>query len=451
MSFNLAVLIQRLQNLRRLDVTGSKNLRELPDLSTAMNFQELIIQGCKRLQNIPESISGLHNLTNLNAIHCCFLRNNMFEVRLFDNSETFMWFPNEARLSNFLKNLSIEGRPIHVVTFGLGGFGLGGNAEHLSFDFKQQIPDQSMTIEEEPRMPHSHVHSLKSLEIKQFSYLNFGDPFRCLTFRNFPYLTELKLINLSIEDIPEDISHLQFLETLDLEGNNVRSLPQSLGQLPKLKYLSLRNCRELEELPQLTQVETLILSDCNLPWLLELQIKEERATYCLLELWLDNCKDVYFESHYSDHFTNLTYLNLSSHYFEKVPSSIRKLSSLETLCLNNCKTLVLVEALPLSLKHLYAHGCDSLESVSLSPNHSIKHFDLGHCPRLNQEEHEHLMDLFLDDGNSQEVSLLVTTIDLFSFSSNQSGYFLDIMNVFPFFVGFTEMCLLTENWNVQPY
>ena len=95
-----------------------------------------------------------------------------------------------------------------------------------------------------------------------------------------------------------------------------------------------------------------------------------------------------------------------------------------------------MEALPLSLKHLYAHGCVSLESVFLSPNHSIKHFDLGHCPRLNQEEHEHLMDLFLDDGNSQEVS---------------SGYFLDIMNVFPFFVGFTEMCLLTGNWNVQPY
>ena len=410
MSFNLAVLIQKLQNLRRLDVRGSKNLRELPDLSTAKNFEELIIQGCKRLQNIPESISGLHNLTNLNAIHC-FLRDVEFEVRLFDNSETFMSFPNEARLSNFLKNLSIEGRQIHVESFGLMG-----EAEHLSFDFKQQIPDQSMTIEEEPRMPHSHVHSLKSLEIKQFSYKNYGDPFRCLTFRNFPYLTELKLINLNIEDIPEDISHLQFLETLDLEGNDVRSLPQTLGQLPKLKYLSLRNCRELRKFPLLTQVETLILSDCvNLPWLLELHIKEEPATYCLLELWLDNCKNVYFESHYADHFTNLTYLNLSSHYFEKVPSSIRELSSLETLCLNNCKRLILVEALPLSLKHLYAHGCDSLESVSLSPNHSIKHFDLGHCPRLNQEEHKHLMDLFLDDGNSQEVSLLVTTIDLFFF------------------------------------
>ena len=449
MSFNLAVLIQNLWNLRRLDVTGSKNLRELPDLSTAMNFQELIIQGCKRLQNIPESIRGLHNLTNLNAIHC-FLRDVEFEVRLFDNSETFMWFPNEARLSNFLKNLSIEGREIDVQSLGLRG-----KAEHLSFDFKQQIPDQSMTMEQELVTPQlmSDPNSSKSLEIKQFSYKKYRDPFRCLTFQNFPYLTELKLINLNIEDIPEDISHLQFLETLDLEGNDVGSLPQTLGQLPKLKYLRLRNCRKLRELPQLTQVETLILSDCVNLSRLELQIKEERATYCLLELWLDNCKNVYFVSHYSDHFTNLTYLNLSSHYFEKVPSSIRKLSSLETLCLNNCKRLILVEDLPLSLKHLYAHGCASLESVSLSPNHSIKHFDLGHCPRLNQEEHEHLMNLFLDDGNSQEVSLLVTTIDLFSFSSNQSGYFLDIMNVFPFFVGFTEMCLLTGNWNVQlqPY
>ncbi|CAL9240466.1 unnamed protein product, partial [Arabidopsis halleri] len=389
-----------LRKLRRLDVTGSKNLRELPDLSTAMNFEELIIQGCKRLRNIPESIRRLHTLKKLNAIDC-FLRGVEFRIDL-SSSGTSLSFPNNAMMFPFLKDLSIEGKLCIQL------LGLSGKTEHLSFGSKQQIPDQSMTIEEEPGMPQfmSDSNSLKSLEIKQFSYMKYHDSFRCYKFQNFPCLTELKLINLNIQDIPEDISHLQFLETLDLEGNDVMSLPQTLGQLPKLKYLSLRNCRNLRILPQLTQVETLILSDCvNLQRLLKLQTKEERATYCLLEIWLDNCKDVYFESHYSDHFTNLTYLNLSSHDFMTVPSSIRKLSSLETLCLNNCKRLISVEALPLSLKHLYAHGCHSLESVSLSPNHSIKHLDLGHCPRLNQEEHEHLMDLFLYDGHSQVVSL----------------------------------------------
>ncbi|CAH8257980.1 unnamed protein product [Arabidopsis lyrata] len=367
--------------LRRLDLTGSKNLRELPDLSTAVNFEELIIQGCKRLRNIPESIRRLHTLKKLNAIDC-FLRGVEFSVELSNNyicggsSGTSLSFPKNAMMFPFLKNLSIEGK-LYIELLGLNG-----KTEHLSFGSKQQIPDQSMTIEEEPGMPQlmSDSNSSKSLEIKQFSYNENRAPFRCSNFQNVPCLTELKLINLNIHYISKDISHLQFLETLDLEGNDVKYLPQTLGQLPKLKYLSLRNCRQLRELPQLTQVETLILSDSvNLSWLLD-----ELDTYCLLELWLDNCKDV--------------------HDIMTVPSSIRELLSLETLCLNNCKRLISVEELPLSLKHLYAHGCDSLETVSLSPNHSIKHFDLGHCPRLNQEEHKHLMDLFLYDGHSQEDS-----------------------------------------------
>lgn len=444
MSSALAVLVQNLRKLRRLDLTGSKNLRELPDLSTAVNFEELIIQGCKRLRNIPESIRRLHTLKKLNAIDC-FLRGVEFSVELSNNyicggsSGTSLSFPNNAMMFPFLKNLSIEGK-LYIELLGLNG-----KTEHLSFGSKQQIPDQSMTIEEEPGMPQlmSDSNSSKSLEIKQFSYNENRAPFRCSNFQNVPCLTELKLINLNIHYISKDISHLQFLETLDLEGNDVKYLPQTLGQLPKLKYLSLRNCRQLRELPQLTQVETLILSDCvNLSWLLD-----ELDTYCLLELWLDNCKDVYFELYYSDFFTNLTYLNLSSHDFMTVPSSIRELLSLETLCLNNCKRLISVEELPLSLKHLYAHGCDSLETVSLSPNHSIKHFDLGHCPRLNQEEHKHLMDLFLYDGHSQEVSLLPSTCFFFQSVWLYFGHY----EYIPLFVGFTEMCLLTGNWNAHPY
>ncbi|KAL0731693.1 hypothetical protein Bca4012_027787 [Brassica carinata] len=56
-----------LLHLRRLDLTGSKNLEQLPDLSHAVKLEELITQGCKRLKRIPESISNLTSLTTLDV------------------------------------------------------------------------------------------------------------------------------------------------------------------------------------------------------------------------------------------------------------------------------------------------------------------------------------------------------------------------------------------------
>lgn len=64
-------------------MTGSKNLITLPDLSKAANFEELIIEGCMRLQNIPESISRSHNLKKLNAINCDLLRGVSYSMLTF--------------------------------------------------------------------------------------------------------------------------------------------------------------------------------------------------------------------------------------------------------------------------------------------------------------------------------------------------------------------------------
>ncbi|CAG7906524.1 unnamed protein product, partial [Brassica rapa] len=63
----------------------------------------------------------------------------------------------------------------------------------------------------------------------------------------------------------------------------------------------------------------------------------DSGSYCLLELCLDNCNNVESLSDQLSHFTKLIYLDLSSHDFETLPSSISDLTSLVTLCLNNCK------------------------------------------------------------------------------------------------------------------
>ncbi|CAN7053023.1 unnamed protein product [Brassica rapa subsp. trilocularis] len=395
------------RNLHRLDVTGSKNLIQLPNLSTAKNFEELIVEGCKSLQKIPESLKGLFKLKKLNASHCDSLKGIMSNVDSITSEYTWqvlLSFPYEKSSMGGIEDLSIESQILVKL------LGIYGCAEHISFRSKQQIPDELLMMEESTS---HHLTSdsmvLHSLNIMNFRYRESRVPFTCISFQGFESVKELKLVNLKIEEIPDGITSCQNLEKLDLSGNDFVYLPNAIGDLRNLKYLSLHNCRRIKSLPRLSQVKTLKLSECvNLRSFMTIYPRE---TYCLLELWLDNCKHVRSLSESLSGFTKLTYLDLSRNNILTLPSSITKLSSLETLYLNNCKNLISVEELPHNVKYLYAHGCDSLETVSLSPNHSIKHLDLIHCPSLNQEEHEHLMDLFIHDGQSQEV--MFTVIDLF--------------------------------------
>lgn len=119
------------------------------------------------------------------------------------------------------------------------------------------------------------------------------------------------------------------------------------------------------------------------------------------QLWVDSCKNIRLISDQPRYFVKLSYLDLSSHEFQTFPSSIIELSSLGTLCLKKCKKLKSIEGVPLSLKYLYAHGCESLETVSLPLNHSVKHLDFSHCFCLKQDEH--LITQFLKNGDKEEV------------------------------------------------
>ncbi|CAH2066983.1 unnamed protein product [Thlaspi arvense] len=399
--------LKGLDQLRRLDVSGSKNLTELPDLSRATLLEELIMKDCTGLKRAPDSIGRLSCLRKLDLSHCDGLMNLQTylsektvlpERGLRRRRQIILRLPGAVKKLSSLANLSIEGK-IHI-----GLWHLKGNAEHLSFISEQQIRDEMITMPKVKSPMVTSFYDFKSLSIKRFSYTEDGSPFRCISFSGFPCLAELSLINLNIKKIPDDIGLLHSLEKLDLSGNDFRSLPTSMKNLSNLKYLRLSHCINLEAFPELNELQTLKLSGCsNLKSLLELShAVQDVGRYILLQLELENCKNVQPLSDELSHFTNLIYLDLSGHDFEAIPESITELLFLGTLCVNNCKKLKSVEELPRSLEHLYAHGCDSLENVAISSNHSIKHLDLSHCFNLQQDEY--LITRFLNGGYSQEVS-----------------------------------------------
>ncbi|KAL0877947.1 hypothetical protein Bca101_027653 [Brassica carinata] len=298
--------------------------------------------------------------------------------------------------------------------------GLAGNVDHIRFSTNNQTPHVLTTmfqkppplfyrttkkVEQKKHQAKSEFHGLNAIEMIRFYYKSDGASFICHSLYMFPCLKELNLINLNIKVIPDDVCSLQSLEKLDWSGNDFESLPETMNQLARLKHVSLCDCRRLKALPELVQLETITLSGCmSLQSFLETSLVEPGlCRYQWLELWVDGCKNIHLISDQLRHLTKLSYLDLSSHEFETLPSSISELSSLETLCINKCKKLKSVEGVPSSLKYLYAHGCESLETVFLPSDHSIKHLDPSHCFCLNKDER--LITQFLNEGQNEEESL----------------------------------------------
>ncbi|KAJ9185898.1 hypothetical protein P3X46_005476 [Hevea brasiliensis] len=228
-------------------------------------------------------------------------------------------------------------------------------------------------------------------------------------------LEQLKILNLShshgLVSTP-DLSGLPNLEELKLKGCiNLVEVHESIGDLKRLVFLNLKDCRRLRKLPRKffmqRSLEKLVLSGCStldeLPsdlgkmeslkvlhadgivssittpwhltfwsWLSQRQGREfsfplTLPPHSLVSLSLANCNlsddTIYFSS-----LRSLKYLNLSGNSIYCLPKSINSLTKLESLLLDHCNRLQSLPELPTSLKELSAQKCTSLKRISNLPN-----------------------------------------------------------------------------------
>lgn len=71
---DLLFYIQPLTNLKKMDLSGSLSLKEVPDLSNATHLKRLNLTGCWSLVEIPSSIGDLHKLEELEINLCISLQ-----------------------------------------------------------------------------------------------------------------------------------------------------------------------------------------------------------------------------------------------------------------------------------------------------------------------------------------------------------------------------------------
>ncbi|TXG65424.1 hypothetical protein EZV62_006699 [Acer yangbiense] len=176
-------------------------------------------------------------------------------------------------------------------------------------------------------------------------------------------LTSLECLNLSdcskLEILPNNLGNLKSLMKLSIDRIAISQLPSTMMHLNELYILSCHGCRGLRfthssDFP--CSLTYLYLSDCNL--------KEIPEDIC--------------------HLSSLVDLDLSGNDFESLPKSMKQLSILRYLKVNNYNMLQSLTELPLSIEILSASDCKQLRSIQDTSELAVKASIFTNCPNLEE-------------------------------------------------------------------
>ncbi|XP_057990278.1 disease resistance protein TAO1-like [Hevea brasiliensis] len=247
-----------LENLKLMDLSYSRNLIRIPDLSsTAPNLEFLYLNYCKSLVEIP----SLQNLSNL------------VELRMRGSKLIQLWNGGDKPLGNLkLMDMSCSHRLIRIPN-------LSSIAPNLEFLYLKEC----LSLVEIP--------SLQNLS--KLTELHLSD---CCKIKDCPEIPcnirILKLDRTGIEQLPSSIKHLSQLVILSLDQcTALASLPSSIGNLKRLEELHLAKCSRLVTIPssigELKCLEKLFIRNCSNLASLPESIKQLSK---LKKLDLEGCK-----------------------------------------------------------------------------------------------------------------------------------------------------------------
>ncbi|XP_059653604.1 disease resistance protein RPV1-like isoform X2 [Cornus florida] len=251
--------IKALPSLRILDLSHSHGLKNTPNFSEVPNLERLFLKDCINLIEVHESIGKLERLVLLNLKGCKNLRNLPTKIGHLKSLEKLILcgcsnldkLPRELCQMESLKVLDADGVAIKQLTSSSSDI----ESEHSGwfsgwFSWPRKSPESiSCSLVCLPR-------SLVSLNLSH--------------------------CNLSDDAIPRDLGSLSLLQHLDLGGNPISSLPESIKGLAMLHSLELGGCKGLQLLPELPMcLRRLNLRNCTS---LEIMINLPKPLFSLSRL-----------------------------------------------------------------------------------------------------------------------------------------------------------------------
>ncbi|KAJ6928762.1 hypothetical protein NC652_012793 [Populus alba x Populus x berolinensis] len=421
---SLPYSIGALQSLEYLDLGGCSGLASIPDsIGALQSLRSLNLSGCSGLASLPNSIGALQSLTSLDLSGCSGLASlpnsigalqSLKSLQLSDCSGLAS-LPNSIGALQSLKSLHLSDcSGLVSLPDSIGALK---SLEYLNLILCSRLAS----------LP-DNIGALKSLE-----YLCLYDcPGVVSLLDNIGALKSLKSLYLNgfseLESLPDSIGALKSLRSLGLHGcSGLASLPDSIGALKSLTFLDLSSCSGLKSLPdnivELKHLDMLILSGClKLGSLADNFIDHEFRGLdkqpCYMLRGFQKVEEIASSTyklgcHQFSNFGNsrvlktlgslgslvsLTRLRLSEIDFERIPASIKHLTKLSELYLDDCKRLQCLPELPSTLQVLIASGCISLKSVaSISMQGDREYevasqeFNFSNCLQLDQNSRTRIM------------------------------------------------------------
>lgn len=438
LSYPFACLfLQNLSNLKHINLSYSKHLTQMPDLSQAPNLESINLLFCTSLFEVAShNTQNLHKLTTLRLRYCENLSSLPDKI-----------YTRALRLLDLFGCSNLKTLPE-----------IYGNLESLQLGETaiEELPISILSLNNLSELDLKDCKFLKNLPSGMLKLTSLTDVnlYGCSSLENFPEfpacVKKLSLSHTAIEQVPSSIGYLRDLEQLLLSGcTRLASLPTSISKLKSLKHLDLSYCSKLIEFPDilepmehllilelqgtgikelpssiknLIKLQNLLLNGCtnlvfvpdnvgninslkllnlsncskleNLPSLLVglSSLNELHMNYCnLLEIpdWLIGL-------------SSLAYLDLSGTNIGGIPTCIKQLSMLKFLYIQNCKNLQVLPELPLSISFVDARGCTSLESTTGNMTiltqgcwddcHVTQNWQLSfyECTKLDQNERDNM-------------------------------------------------------------
>lgn len=242
-------------NLKRVNLSGSKQLRELPDFSKAQNLEWVDLSYCESLSNVHPSILSLQRLVTLNLYRCKELRSLRSECCLTSLREL------SVNYCYSLKEFSLKLGEIKFLNLKFT------EAEifHLSAGCLSNLRWLGLNGSRLKNFPVNELCCLRSLEELILYRCRIDKLVLHILFNALQSLQYLHLHKCcNFVELPDNISMLSSLNKLSLDGSSVESLPASIRYLSGLEELSLSGCKRLQSLPELpTSIRKLDASDCT--------------------------------------------------------------------------------------------------------------------------------------------------------------------------------------------
>lgn len=183
-----------------------------------------------------------------------------------------------------------------------------------------------------------------------------------------------------LKEMP-NLTNATNLETLTLTGTSLVELPSSIKNSHRLKELKMSYCTKLRVIPtnniNLASLEKVDMNGCsrlrtfpnissNIEYLDVGNTKIEDVPASVAERW-SRLKYLIIGNKSLKRLThvpiNVIYLDLSNSDIKRIPDCVIGLRHLHDLIIRNCRKLVSLQSLPLSVWLLDATDCGSLKSV----------------------------------------------------------------------------------------